>query len=90
VPRGDPEVEHLLARAGLKEIPDMWAGLEATKVPTLLIRGMQSYLLDDDLAKRMCDALEQPTYVELDLSHEMLYVRPDVVGRTIDEFLSAH
>lgn len=90
VPRGDPEVEHLLGRAGLKEVDDMWAGLAATTVPTLLIRGMKSFLLDDELAKRMCDALPQPTLAELDLTHDMLYVRPDLVADTIDGFLRAH
>jgi pimeloyl-ACP methyl ester carboxylesterase len=87
VPRGDPEVEHLLGRAGLKEVQDMWDGLAATKAPTLLIRGQQSYLLDDTLAQRMCDALDKPTLAALNLSHEMLYVRPDLVGDTIDAFL---
>jgi pimeloyl-ACP methyl ester carboxylesterase len=90
VTRGDPEVEYLLGRAGLKEVQDMWDGLAATTVPTLLVRGMQSYLLDDQLAKRMCDKLKDPVYVALDLSHEMLYVRPDLFGAVVDEFLRAH
>lgn len=68
----------------------MWAGLAAATVPTLLLRGMRSYLLDDDLAKRMTDTLADPTCVELDLSHEMLYVRPDVVGDALDRFLRSH
>jgi pimeloyl-ACP methyl ester carboxylesterase len=90
VPRGDPEVEHLLGRAGLAEVQDMWNGLAAITVPTLILRGMRSYLLDDALAQRMCDALAQPTLRELDLTHEMLYVRPDLVGAAIDEFLRGH
>jgi pimeloyl-ACP methyl ester carboxylesterase len=90
VPRGDPEVEHLLGRAGLAEVQDMWDGLAAITVPTLILRGMRSYLLDDALAQRMCDALAEPTLRELDLSHEMLYVRPDIVGATIDAFFREH
>jgi pimeloyl-ACP methyl ester carboxylesterase len=90
VPRGDPEVEHLLGRPGLKEVPDMWSGLAATTVPTLIVRGTQSYLLDDDLAERMSAALGDATYIELDLSHEMLYVRPDLFAAAMDDFLLTH
>jgi esterase len=88
VTRGDPEVEYLLGRAGLKEVQDMWDGLAATAVPTLLVRGMRSFLLDDQLARRMCETLRDATYVELDLSHEMLYIRPDLFGSAVDGFLS--
>lgn len=90
VSRGDPEVEHLLGRAGLKEVDDMWAGLGAITTPTLLVRGRDSFLLDDELAQRMIATIQHPTYVELPLTHEMLYVRPDLFGTTVDEFLAAH
>jgi pimeloyl-ACP methyl ester carboxylesterase len=90
VPRGDPEVEHLLGRPGLKEVDDMWAGLGAIDVPTLLVRGRDSFLLDDELAQRMVSTMQHPTYVELPLTHEMLYVRPDLFGAAVGEFLAAH
>lgn len=90
VPRGDPEVEHLLGRAGLAEVDAMWQGLSALQRPLLLVRGSRSFLLDDDLSSRMMDAAQDPTYVQLDLTHDMLYVRPDLFGSTVDGFLSAH
>lgn len=90
VARGDREVEHLLGRAGLVEGQTMWAGLRSLTVPTLVLRGRQSYLLDAGLAGRMCAALADPTLCELELSHELLYVRPDLVGAAIDGFLREH
>lgn len=87
VTRGDPEVEYLLGRAGLREVPDMWAGLAAVTAPALLVRGLRSFLLDDELAQRVRATLRNPAYVELDLSHEMPYIRPDLFGAAIDAFL---
>jgi pimeloyl-ACP methyl ester carboxylesterase len=89
VNRGDPEVTWLLGRAGLKEVDDMWRGLHEITAPTLILKGIKSFLLDDDLASRMQHALACGAVVELDLSHQMAYEDPAAVAAVIDPFLAS-
>jgi pimeloyl-ACP methyl ester carboxylesterase len=87
VMRGDREVIWILGRAGLREVPDMWAGLRAAEQPVMVIRAANSFLLDEDIAARMVDALRRPTFVTLDADHFAMYNAPDLLARTLDGFL---
>ncbi len=90
VHRGDDDVMWLLGRPGLAEVEAMWTGLRAIQTPALIVRGRQSYLLDDELAERMRQALAKPEYVELDAGHEMLYIQPrELFGPALETFLSS-
>jgi pimeloyl-ACP methyl ester carboxylesterase len=86
VPRGDPEVFWLLGRAGLAEVDDMWAGLRETKAPALVLRATKSFLLDEELGRRMVEALPDGRYQELELGHFMHYEDPALIARTLNAF----
>lgn len=88
VPRTDPEVYWLLGRAGLREVDDMWAGLRAVAAPALVLRATKSFLLDEELGRRMAEVLPDGRYDELDLGHFMHYEDPTAVARSLDEFLA--
>ena len=89
VHRGDNDVLWLLGRQGLVEVDAMWAGLRAIKCPTLVVRGLQSYLLDDEVAGRMRECLAESSYVELDNGHELPHVRPrEQFGPALETFLA--
>lgn len=87
VNRGDPDVGWLLGRAGLHERDDMWEGLRATPAAVCVIRGQRSYLLDDDLSRRMCDAAADATYLQLPYSHYIPYEAPQALASAVDQFL---
>jgi pimeloyl-ACP methyl ester carboxylesterase len=90
VMRGDREVTWILGSAGLREVPDMWKGLETVSAPLLLIHAMESFLLDDELARRMLNSIADPTYVRLPADHYAMYNAPDLFAAALDEFLAAH
>lgn len=90
VNRGDPDVGWLLGRAGLHERDDMWQGLRDTPASVAIIRGQRSYLLDDDLARRMRDTTTDATYLQLPYGHYIPYEAPQALATTIDHFLQTH
>jgi pimeloyl-ACP methyl ester carboxylesterase len=90
VNRGDPDVGWLFGRAGLRERDDMWEGLRVTSASVCVVRGERSYLLDDELARRMRDAAADGTYLELPYGHYIPYQAPEALATTIDQFLQAH
>jgi pimeloyl-ACP methyl ester carboxylesterase len=87
VSRGDPEVAWLFGPAGLREVDDMWRGLRETTAPCLVIRAKSSYLLNEDVAQRMCEAAPNSTFREIDCSHYIIYERPETLANVLDEFL---
>ncbi|HSY14870.1 MAG TPA: alpha/beta hydrolase [Jatrophihabitantaceae bacterium] len=87
VHRVDPETSWYLGRAGLKEVDDMWAGLAAIPVATLLLRGKESFLLDEDLSRRILGVLRHPHYEEVEADHFMMHTSIDLFSTLVDSFL---
>lgn len=86
VPRTDPEVDWLLGEVGEREVQDAWAGLRATKAPTLVLRGTASQQLDEELSRRMVEALPNGRGQALALGHSMHYAAPTLVAETLNAF----
>jgi pimeloyl-ACP methyl ester carboxylesterase len=86
IPRTDPEVYWLLGREGLREVEEAWEGLRTTKSRTLVLRAAGSAYLDEELGRRMVDALTDGTYQEVPLTHFMHYQDPALVAAVLNDF----
>ena len=86
VPRTDPEVYWLLGRESRREVGDAWAGLRATKAPTLVVRATASSLLDEELGQRMMEALPDGRLQDLAVGHFMHCEAPALVAEALNAF----
>jgi pimeloyl-ACP methyl ester carboxylesterase len=69
---------------------DWWAALRAIPVPTLVLRGESSPILDRDVAERMGKELPQGRFVEIPRAvHTLHEDNPDAVLAALDDFLGS-
>lgn len=75
-------------QSGIGPQLDWWALLGEVKVPTLILRGEHSPVLDADVAERMATALADGRYVEIPSSFHTLHEdNPEAVQAALEEFL---
>ena len=80
--RSDPNA---LARIMSGRLPaaDRWDALAAVACPTLVVRGMRSNVLSDDVARRMAQTLANGRLMELDAGHNVPLDRPRELGDAV-------
>jgi pimeloyl-ACP methyl ester carboxylesterase len=67
---------------------DWWAVLRAIPVPTLVLRGEESPILDREVAERMARELPQGRFVEIPRAvHTLHEDNPDAVLGVLQPFL---
>jgi esterase len=67
---------------------DWWAVLRSIPVPTLVLRGAESMILDRDVAERMAKELPSGTFVEIPRAvHTLHEDNPDAVLEALRQFL---
>lgn len=76
------------ARAGTRDIPDLWPDLSRITCPTLIVRGAESDVLSPQIAKRMLETLPNGRLVEIaDAGHTVPGDQPDAFLAVIRTFL---
>ena len=56
--------------------PERWALLEAIRCPTLVVRGMRSNVLSEEVARQMASTLTDGRLMEVDTGHNVALERP--------------
>lgn len=67
--KSDPDLFWLAGSAGLKEIPYIWEAAARITVPTLILWGLDSPFLDEDLVARMEAAIPETTLARTHTGH---------------------
>jgi pimeloyl-ACP methyl ester carboxylesterase len=79
-----PSIKERRSQGGV----DWWAVLDAIPVPTLILRGAESTVLDRDVAERMAARLPDGRLVEIPRAvHTLHEDNPEAVLTALREFL---
>jgi pimeloyl-ACP methyl ester carboxylesterase len=85
--KADPDLQWITGSASLPEIPYLWEMCARLEMPTLLMVGKTSNVLDEELVERMVDAMPQATAHWFDTGHYIPRERPDEFNDVLLEFL---
>jgi pimeloyl-ACP methyl ester carboxylesterase len=86
--RYDRRLSDITTKAAIPEIAYLWESLTRVKCPTLVCRGEQSPILDDEIASRMVRSLPNgQLYVFRDTGHSLPRLRPELFAEMTRLFL---
>jgi pimeloyl-ACP methyl ester carboxylesterase len=86
--RYDRKLADVTTKAAIPEINFLWESLTRVKCPTLVCRGEQSPILDDEIASRMVRSLPNgQLYVFRDTGHSLPRLRPELFAEMTRRFL---
>lgn len=86
--RYDRRLADITTKAAIPEIAFLWESLTRVKCPTLVCRGEQSPILDDEIAGRMVRSLpDGQLYVFRDTGHSLPRLRPELFAEMTRRFL---
>jgi len=86
--RYDRRLADITTKAAIPEIDFLWESLTRVKCPTLVCRGEQSPILDDEISGRMVRSLpDGQLYVFRDTGHSLPRLRPELFAEMTRRFL---
>jgi pimeloyl-ACP methyl ester carboxylesterase len=86
--RYDRRLADVTTKSAIPEINFLWDSLTRVKCPTLVCRGEQSPILDDEISSRMVSSLPNgQLYVFRDTGHSLPRLRPELFAEVIRRFL---
>jgi pimeloyl-ACP methyl ester carboxylesterase len=87
--RYDRKLAEVTTKAAIPEINFLWESLTHVKCPTLVCRGEQSPILDDEISSRMVRTLPNGLlYVFRDTGHSLPRLRPELFAEVVRRFLN--
>ncbi len=88
--KGDPALRRRDWRRPLRTAAENWEAVRAVACPTLLVRGAESKLLTDDLARQIEREMKDCTLVTIDgAGHAVPLHRPSEFARAVGDWLKA-
>ena len=89
VPKADPDVQWITGSASLPDVDYLWQMSELLAMPTLLMVGRTSNVLDEAVVEKMLATMPNATARWFDAGHYFLREKPaeflDVLGKFLDE-----
>jgi len=89
VPKADPDVQWITGSASLPDVDYLWQMSELLAMPTLLMVGRTSNVLDEAVVEKMLATMPNATTRWFDAGHYFLREKPaeflDVLGKFLDE-----
>jgi pimeloyl-ACP methyl ester carboxylesterase len=86
--RYDRRLADITTKAAIVEIDYLWDSLTRIRCPTLVLRGEESPILDEEIAARMVSSLpDGRLYVFRGAGHALPRLRPEEFARVVREFL---
>ncbi len=90
VQRADPELIWMTGSIGLKDVPRLWTMASQIAVPTLIMWGRRSEVMDRDLAERLQQAIPNSELATFETGHYIPREQPQRFAEALREFISAH
>ncbi|GBD13958.1 2-(acetamidomethylene)succinate hydrolase [bacterium HR24] len=86
--RYDRRLADITTKAAIVEIDFLWDALTRIRCPTLVLRGEESPILDEEIAARMVSSLpDGRLYVFVGTGHSLPRLRPEEFARVVRAFL---
>jgi pimeloyl-ACP methyl ester carboxylesterase len=87
--RYDRKLAEVTTKAAIPELNFLWESLTHVKCPTLVCRGEESPILDEEISSRMVRSLPNgQLYVLRNTGHSLPRLRPELFAETIRRFLN--
>jgi pimeloyl-ACP methyl ester carboxylesterase len=74
--KADPDLYWITRGVGVREIPFLWEMARAIKCPTVIMHGAHSTFFDEDILRKMQEAIPQASLVTFDTGHYIPRERP--------------
>lgn len=88
VPKADPDVQWITGSASLPDVDYLWKMSERLTMPTLLMVGRRSNVLDEPVVARMLHAMPNATVQWFDTGHYVPREAPDEFLKVLNDFLA--
>jgi len=87
--RYDRKLAEVTTKAAIPEVNFLWESLTRVKAPTLVCRGEESPILDEEISSRMVDSLPNgQLYVFRETGHSLPRLRPELFAEVVRRFLN--
>ncbi len=85
----DRKLSEVTTKAAIPEINFLWDSLTHVKAPTLVCRGEESPILDEEISSRMVSSLPNgQLYVFRETGHSLPRLRPELFAEVVRRFLN--
>lgn len=85
--KADPDVQWVTGSVSLPDVEYLWSMAERLDMPTLLMVGRHSNILDDDLVERMRSTMPGATVAWFDTGHYVPREQPEQFTKVLANFL---
>jgi pimeloyl-ACP methyl ester carboxylesterase len=85
--RSDPDMFWITGSVSLREVPYLWGAAGRIRAHTLIARGRRSYLLDDEIARRMLEVIPHADEITFDTGHYVPREAPVAFTEALLDFI---
>jgi len=87
VPKADPDVQWITGSVSLPDVEYLWQASALLTMPTLLMVGRRSNVLDEPVVQKMLDTMPNASAQWFDTGHYVPRERPEEFTEVLTKFL---